>query len=91
MKFVPAMLSVLKLRWNIKSGGRDCLFGMWVQMRYAGLGASFRKEIEPLSNSHKEEIDEKWPKIDHDLTEKVSLDEDKFPRWSRLVSVGLLR
>lgn len=91
MKFVPAMISVLKLRWNIKSGGRDCHFGMWVQMRYAGLGAGFRNEMEPLSNSQKEEIDEKWPKIDHDLTEKVSLDEGKFPYWFRLVSAGLLR
>lgn len=40
VKFVPAVLSVLKLRWNIKSSGRDCLFGMRLQMRKTGLGAT---------------------------------------------------
>ncbi len=44
VKSVPAMLSVLKLRWNIKSGGRDCLFGMWVQMRKTGLDATVALE-----------------------------------------------
>lgn len=79
VKFVPAMLSVLKLRWNIKK--------RWQRLPFRHVGANeeswARCSLQKWNGAFiKQPQKGNWWKMeqtDRNLTDKVSLDENKFP------------